>query len=82
MKRELASFLAAISSDAPLVLIIDDLHWADTSTAELLAYLAKREGLDGVVFMLATDRLRCRSWSSLRPNTAGVKRRVCETAHY
>ena len=53
MKRELASFLAEISSDAPLALIIDDFHWADTSTIELLAYLAKREGLDGVVFLLA-----------------------------
>ncbi len=53
MKRELASFLAEISSDAPLAVIIDDFHWADTSTVELLAYLAKREGLDGVVFLLA-----------------------------
>jgi tetratricopeptide (TPR) repeat protein len=53
MKRELTSFLAEISSDAPLALIIDDFHWADTSTIELLAYLAKREGLDGVVFLLA-----------------------------
>ena len=53
MKRELASFLAEISHDAPLALIIDDFHWADTSTIELLGYLAKREGLDGVVFLLA-----------------------------
>ena len=53
MKRELASFLGELSSDAPLALIIDDVHWADTSTTELLAYLAKREGLHGVVFLLA-----------------------------
>jgi tetratricopeptide (TPR) repeat protein len=53
MKRELASFLAELSCDAPLALIIDDVHWADASTIELLAYLAKREGLDGVVFLLA-----------------------------
>ena len=53
MERELASFLAEISHDGPLALIVDDFHWADSSTVELLGYLAKGEGLDGVVFLLA-----------------------------
>jgi tetratricopeptide (TPR) repeat protein len=79
MKRELASFLAEISSDAPLALIIDDLHWADTSTIELLAYLAKREGLDGVVFFLAyrPTEMSLAGHPFIQIRQELVKRRVC-----
>ncbi|MBD0372027.1 MAG: protein kinase [Pyrinomonadaceae bacterium] len=40
MKRELSAFLQEISQVKPLVLFIDDLHWADVSTVDMLAYLA------------------------------------------
>lgn len=36
------SVLTAISRQTPLILVIEDLHWADTGTNELLAYLARR----------------------------------------
>lgn len=42
MKRELSAFLQEISQIKPLVLFIDDLHWADVSTVDMLAYLASR----------------------------------------
>jgi DNA-binding SARP family transcriptional activator len=35
-------FLAAVSQQQPLVLLLDDLHWADESTLGLLAYLVRR----------------------------------------
>jgi predicted ATPase len=45
LKHEMAALLRAIS-DAPLVVFFDDLHWADTSTVDLLAFVADR--LDGL----------------------------------
>ncbi len=42
MKRELGAFVAAMARLRPLVLFIDDLHWADVSTVDLLSYLAGR----------------------------------------
>jgi serine/threonine protein kinase/tetratricopeptide (TPR) repeat protein len=40
MKRELYSLLHDLSQIKPLIIFIDDLHWADVSTVDLLAYLA------------------------------------------
>jgi predicted ATPase len=42
LKRELAAFVREISLARPLLLFIDDLHWADASTVDLLAYLGSR----------------------------------------
>ncbi|MBX5448884.1 DUF6788 family protein [Thermogemmatispora sp.] len=35
------SLLTALSRRAPLLLVLDDLHWADESSLELLSYLAR-----------------------------------------
>ena len=40
LKREFCLFLEEISREGPTVLFLDDLHWADASTVDLLAYLA------------------------------------------
>ena len=42
MKRELSTLLEELSRAQPLVLFIDDLHWADVSTIDMLNYLAVR----------------------------------------
>ncbi len=42
MKRELASFVEEVARQAPFVLFFEDMHWADESTVDLLAYLAAR----------------------------------------
>jgi tRNA A-37 threonylcarbamoyl transferase component Bud32/tetratricopeptide (TPR) repeat protein/Cdc6-like AAA superfamily ATPase len=42
MKRELRAFLSEASRRAPLVWLIEDLHWADVSTIDILNYVADR----------------------------------------
>ena len=37
-----SGFLLGISRSRPLVLVLDDLHWADSSSIELLRFLARR----------------------------------------
>jgi len=40
--RELVEALEALTADEPLVLLLEDLHWSDTATVELLSYVARR----------------------------------------
>jgi predicted ATPase len=42
MLRELAEALEALTTTTPLVLVLEDLHWSDASTVNVLTYLAQR----------------------------------------
>jgi tetratricopeptide (TPR) repeat protein len=42
LSRELAAFLEDLARSQPLVLFLDDLHWADASSVDFLAFLAPR----------------------------------------
>ena len=37
---EVRAFLAAVATERPTLLVLEDLHWADPSSLELLRYLA------------------------------------------
>ena len=41
MLREMSEALEALTADLPLVLILEDLHWSDYSTLDLISYLAR-----------------------------------------
>ena len=43
MLREMAEALEALSAERPLVLLLEDMHWSDVSTIELLSMLARRQ---------------------------------------
>jgi predicted ATPase len=42
MLRELAEALEVLTKTLPLVLVLEDLHWSDVATVNLLTYLAQR----------------------------------------
>ena len=43
MKRELTAFVHELAQTNPLVVFLDDLHWADLSTIDLLGFLARQK---------------------------------------
>jgi predicted ATPase/DNA-binding winged helix-turn-helix (wHTH) protein len=42
MLREMAEAIESLTTDAPLFLVLEDLHWCDYSTLDLVSYLARR----------------------------------------
>ncbi len=56
LKRELANFLQELSNHHPLILFLDDLHWADASTIELIAYLGSLKFNNLRVLFITTYR--------------------------
>jgi predicted ATPase/DNA-binding winged helix-turn-helix (wHTH) protein len=42
MLREISGALEALTADHPLVLVLEDLHWSDYSTLDLISYLANQ----------------------------------------
>jgi ATP/maltotriose-dependent transcriptional regulator MalT len=68
------SLLVRLSELAPLLLVIEDLHWADRSTRDLLAFLVRtlRNGRVALVASYRTDELHRRH--PLRPLLAELVR--------
>lgn len=42
MLREMAEFIETATAEKPLILLLEDLHWADPSTLDLLSWLGRR----------------------------------------
>ncbi len=55
MQRELCEALEALTAETPLLLVLEDLHWADYSTVDLVATLARRQE-PARLMLLATYR--------------------------
>jgi DNA-binding winged helix-turn-helix (wHTH) protein len=55
MLREICEALAAVSARTPLLLILEDLHWGDSSTLDLISALARHRTLARIM-LIATYR--------------------------
>jgi len=55
MLREICEVLETITSESPLVLLFEDLHWADHSTVDLISALARRR-LSAKLMVIGTYR--------------------------
>ena len=51
--EETRRFFAAIAEQQPLVIVLEDLHWADAASLEALRYLART--LDESAILLIVD---------------------------
>ncbi len=61
LKRQMGALLRELSRTSPVIIFLDDLHWADTATIDLLAYLAAK-----------FDELRLLLIVTYRPSDLGV----------
>lgn len=55
MLREMAETVEALSADRPFILVLEDLHWSDYATLDLVALLARRHEA-ARVFIITTYR--------------------------
>jgi DNA-binding SARP family transcriptional activator len=73
--EEVRTVLERLSATAPVVLVLEDLHWADGSTLDLLAFLAHAVH-DGRVLVVATWRRDAlRKDSAMHRLASGLRRR-------
>jgi predicted ATPase len=55
MLREMAEAIEVLTTERPLILVLEDLHWSDPSTVDLIAVLARRRE-PARLFVLGTYR--------------------------
>ncbi len=71
---ELRDLLAAGAADGDLVVVIDDLHWADRSTLDLLTFLGPRVRGASVILLLTYRDDEIHRRHPLRPFLAEIER--------
>jgi predicted ATPase len=69
-----AQVLEHISQDSPLVLLLDDLHWADEATLQLLHFLLRQPVLSRVLMVGAYRREEVAEETALAQLTGEVER--------
>jgi predicted ATPase/DNA-binding CsgD family transcriptional regulator len=53
MKRSFASWLSDCAREQPLVIFMDDLHWADEDSLEILDYLTSQPSMPSILYIAA-----------------------------
>jgi predicted ATPase len=79
MKRELLDFCKQMSPVHPLIIAIDDFHWSDAESADLLSYLATRLERTRVLIVVCYDlsEMKIKNHPFLRLRSDLLSRRAC-----
>jgi ATP/maltotriose-dependent transcriptional regulator MalT len=73
--EQMLTLLERLAERGPLVLLIEDAHWADQSTRELLAFLMRNQpGLDGLLIVVTYRSDELHRTHPLRPLLAELGR--------
>jgi DNA-binding CsgD family transcriptional regulator len=73
--EQMLALLERLADDGPLILLIEDAHWADRSTRDLLAFLVGRQQvLDGVLIIVTYRSDEMHRTHPLRPLLAELAR--------
>ena len=70
--RAVRVLLEQLAAAGPIVLVLDDFHWADSASIELVGALLRRPPAAPVLMTLALARDRRRTGSLLRSNVRGA----------
>jgi DNA-binding CsgD family transcriptional regulator len=73
--EQVLALLEQLADEAPVVLVIEDAHWADRSTRDLLAFLIRNQGaLDGLLIVVTYRSDELYRTHPLRPLLAELDR--------
>jgi DNA-binding CsgD family transcriptional regulator/tetratricopeptide (TPR) repeat protein len=73
--EQMLALLERLADDGPVVLLVEDAHWADRSTRDLLAFLVGRQQvLDGVLIVVTYRSDEMHRTHPLRPLLAELSR--------
>ena len=68
------ALLRTLDQDSPVVLVVEDMHWADRSTLDLVSYLARNLGTSRVLLLATYRSDEMRRSHALRPVLAELGR--------
>jgi ATP/maltotriose-dependent transcriptional regulator MalT len=73
--EQVLALLEQLADEAPVLLVIEDAHWADRSTRDLLAFLIRNQGaLDGLLIVVTYRSDELHRTHPLRPLLAELDR--------
>jgi predicted ATPase len=78
MMREMAEAIDALAAERLVVLVLEDLHWSDSSTVDLISYLAQRRSKGGFL-LIGTYRSGCAT--ARNDHLLTVKQELIENNH-
>ncbi|HEX7736265.1 MAG TPA: AAA family ATPase [Ktedonobacteraceae bacterium] len=82
LREAIYTFLTALSSNAPLLIVLDDIQWADDSSAHMLGYLTRRMADHPIILLATCKEVELTANRVLNPLVASMLReQVVELMH-